>query len=495
MSKKLLIDRFGGDVDMTLTESAEAGGGWEVAGEFGKADIPTANGRIYSRKIWEREIGKIQPMMTEGKTFMMSEHPSDGKTKLPLVSGLMKSLEIMPDGRVVGKAKILDNEHGRQLMSIYKAGGKIGVSSRGMGSTKMEGGMEHVDEDYSYMTHDFVADPAVRTSYPDLKTEEKTGVTVKETVEVKQEAKEALVYTEAQLQSKLEEAKTKIEAEAKPVVENKEVKNDVTSQPIVESMGLEELVEKLKTKVDESAEIKKRDEEIANLKLQLESKDKELAEVLAGAKEITESAKRIGLALCYEKVLSSAGPDRADLLESIGPVSEYKSEEMLDEAVKKAKKKIEHKKKVKLEAKKKIEEMETAHKAELAKLQEAADKAKQDTLTAKKELQESLAAQKKLAAKIYLEDVLRVNPNAQKIRKLCEGIEDKSKIDSVIKELAIDESTQKEYNFIQNRLDRLDTIKKGASSLVENQLAKEQPKEVVTGVDAEIAEAIGEAKN
>lgn len=168
--KKLLVDGGFTPIKMKLTESK---GGDYFTGEFGKADVPTENRRIYPKRIWEREIKRIQPALAEGKVLAELDHPADGKTSLKRVSHVVKKLWMEPDGRIMGEATICDNEHGKQLKSILKAGGAVGVSSRGMGSTQTnEDGMDVVGEDFEYITHDCVADPAVVTSYPTYEFQE-----------------------------------------------------------------------------------------------------------------------------------------------------------------------------------------------------------------------------------------------------------------------------------------------------------------------------------
>ena len=167
--KKVLID-MAGTIRLQLSESKD-GGKLVARGEFGRADVATQNGRLYPRKLWEREISRIQKAIAEGKVMGQLEHPTDGKTALSRVSHIITGLEIHDDGRIIGEARILDNEHGRQLRSILEGGGSVGISSRGMGSTAMESTGEVVQDDYQYMTHDFVADPAVITSYPKFVSE------------------------------------------------------------------------------------------------------------------------------------------------------------------------------------------------------------------------------------------------------------------------------------------------------------------------------------
>ena len=57
MSKQILIDK-GGAVWMHLTDGKD--GKWTVRGEFGRADVPTENKRVYPRAIWEKEIERMQ---------------------------------------------------------------------------------------------------------------------------------------------------------------------------------------------------------------------------------------------------------------------------------------------------------------------------------------------------------------------------------------------------------------------------------------------------
>lgn len=495
MSNKRVLTDFAGFSKFSLNEGAD--GKCVIEGEFGKADTPTANGRIYPRHLWEREIKKVKPSMDEGTVFGHLNHPKDGKTDLKEVAMVMKDLWIERDGRVMGRAEICENQWGDQYKAIHKAGGKVGVSSRGMGSTKMgEGkyaGHEVVDEDYDYMTHDLVADPAVKTSYPEVKMED--IVQTKVEVQPKTEAIVEKKYTEEELNQKLTEQKEKFDQEllAKTSELTESFKKE--KSPIVEATEkLQSLVESMKPAPTE--EVKLKEVEISTLKTQVESMQKELdskkseiAELIDGAKSIAESAKRLGLALAYEREIS--GEDKAELSEEVGLISSYKEESQLMEAVKKAKKKIADKKKIKAEAKKKMEDVEAKHKADLQKLSEAAIAAKASADEVKKQLAESLKVQQKLSAKVYLEDCIRGNPNAQKIRKLCESMTEKINIDEVVKNFSIDESVIKEYNSVQTRINRV-AIDEAAkpSTLVESQLDKERPKSVVAAndVDAEIAE-------
>ncbi|MCK5643822.1 MAG: hypothetical protein KAJ19_23685, partial [Gammaproteobacteria bacterium] len=110
-------------------------------------------------------------MEQNGRSFWTGN--SDGKTKLQRVSHIITGLTIESDGSIMGEAEILDTDAGKNLKAILKAGGEVGVSSRGFGSTKpRQDGNQEVGEDFVLRTYDFVADPAMKTAYPKIFTED-----------------------------------------------------------------------------------------------------------------------------------------------------------------------------------------------------------------------------------------------------------------------------------------------------------------------------------
>jgi hypothetical protein len=169
----LLIDTLPG-VRLQLVESKTAPKGaiLVVRGEFGLVDRATANNRLYRRSLWERQINRLAKEMAGGGVLGHLEHPKDGTTSLREACHVVTKLEIDGD-KVYGEALIADNPDGRRLKSLYEIGARIGVSSRGFGTTrKDEQGRDVVQDDYELMTFDFVAEPAART-YPRAVTERK----------------------------------------------------------------------------------------------------------------------------------------------------------------------------------------------------------------------------------------------------------------------------------------------------------------------------------
>lgn len=140
-----------------------------VEGEFAFADRATANKRKYPRKVLEAQIKRLNKALSERRVLGELDHPEDSRTKLQRVSHVLTALRLEDNGRVIGRSEVLDTERGRTLQSLLKAKCKVGVSSRGFGSTiPNDQGEEVVQEDYSLQTFDFVADPADQDAYPDV---------------------------------------------------------------------------------------------------------------------------------------------------------------------------------------------------------------------------------------------------------------------------------------------------------------------------------------
>lgn len=158
-------------IKLSLEESED--GRTIAKGRFALADEPTRNKRVYPKNLWVRELGRLGESVERRRAYGELDHPGDGKTKLARVSHVITSLQLREDGEVYGEAEILDTPNGKTLKALLKAGCEVGVSSRGFGSTKPRGdGNEEVLEDFVLKTFDFVADPSVKTAYPEIFNED-----------------------------------------------------------------------------------------------------------------------------------------------------------------------------------------------------------------------------------------------------------------------------------------------------------------------------------
>lgn len=167
-ARRLLEDRR--EIEAQIFEEPAANGKKRllVRGEFARSGEATENKRIYSSKIWETQSARLEKALSERRVLGHLDHPDDGRTRLERVSHLITKLGLDENGVLIGEAEILDTARGRDLRAMLEQGVKIGVSSRGFGTTKPnDKGQEVVGEDYTLVTFDFVADPADQNAFPE----------------------------------------------------------------------------------------------------------------------------------------------------------------------------------------------------------------------------------------------------------------------------------------------------------------------------------------
>ena len=132
-----------------------------IEGPFLVAEAVNRNGRKYLRETMQKEVSRYtDEYINKNRAFGELGHPDTPSINLDRVSHLNVSLR--EDGNVwIGKAKILDTPMGNIARNLIEGGGQLGVSSRGLGSLKMENGINVVQDDFHLATAaDIVADPS-----------------------------------------------------------------------------------------------------------------------------------------------------------------------------------------------------------------------------------------------------------------------------------------------------------------------------------------------
>src|SRR5262245_15789775 len=128
-----------------------------LSGVFATHSEKTANGRIYNEAIMDREFGKLQNKIDEGKPPMGElGHPEGAAVNLDRVSHKIVSLK-KEGNNYIGKAQVLDTPAGKILKNLVSEGCAIGCSTRGFGSLGKDG---VVGEDYQMITADVVSNPS-----------------------------------------------------------------------------------------------------------------------------------------------------------------------------------------------------------------------------------------------------------------------------------------------------------------------------------------------
>ena len=140
---------------------------FRLKGRFQHADLPNGNGRVYPRPVLESSIQKTSQAVTDRRMLGELDHPNDAKIHLEKVSHVITKLQLTEDGQMYGEAEVLPTASGKILESLLRSGVKLGISSRGFGSTKKNGkGLDEVQNDFKLVTFDIVSDPSTPNAFP-----------------------------------------------------------------------------------------------------------------------------------------------------------------------------------------------------------------------------------------------------------------------------------------------------------------------------------------
>lgn len=143
-----------------VKESREQHGGKVIMkGILQKADTLNQNGRVYPKVILEREVRNYQKFIKENRALGECDHPDSSVVELKKVSHIIREA-YMEDGVCYGVVELLDTPMGKILQSLVESGVTLGISSRGVGSTKRDGDIQVVQDDFQLICWDFVAEPS-----------------------------------------------------------------------------------------------------------------------------------------------------------------------------------------------------------------------------------------------------------------------------------------------------------------------------------------------
>ena len=161
MSKKLLTEWLAFDYSKEMIEESKKQNGGKIVlkGILQKSDTLNQNGRIYPQPILEREIRNYQKFIEENRALGECDHPDSSVVELKNASHIVR--EAFMDGDVCyGSVELLDTPSGKILQSLVESGVTLGISSRGVGSTKTEGDHQIVQDDFQLICWDFVSEPS-----------------------------------------------------------------------------------------------------------------------------------------------------------------------------------------------------------------------------------------------------------------------------------------------------------------------------------------------
>jgi hypothetical protein len=130
-----------------------------LTGVMQKCDQQNGNGRVYPEKVLRREVENYSKIVEDRRALGELDHPDDSVVNLKNVSHMVT--KVWWDGNaVMGKVRVLDTPSGNILKSLVRDGVKLGISSRGLGSTRKQEGKTIVEDDFQLICFDFVQEPS-----------------------------------------------------------------------------------------------------------------------------------------------------------------------------------------------------------------------------------------------------------------------------------------------------------------------------------------------
>ena len=130
-----------------------------LKGPIQKSNTLNQNGRIYPKSILEREVMNYQKLIQENRAMGECDHPDSSVVELKNVSHVVKEAYMQGD-IVYGAIEILDTPSGKIIQSLIESGVTLGISSRGVGSTKRQGNTQIVQDDFQLICFDMVSEPS-----------------------------------------------------------------------------------------------------------------------------------------------------------------------------------------------------------------------------------------------------------------------------------------------------------------------------------------------
>jgi hypothetical protein len=135
-----------------------------VAGKIQCADTPNGNKRVYPKGLLEREMKNYDKLVKERRATGELDHPDNSVVTLANVSHLVT--EVWWRGNdVMGKIKILDTPAGQIAKQLVSGGVQLGISSRGLGSTRQQEGLTMVEDDFQLLCFDLVSEPSTTGAF------------------------------------------------------------------------------------------------------------------------------------------------------------------------------------------------------------------------------------------------------------------------------------------------------------------------------------------
>lgn len=159
---KLIREVLAESTTFTIEESVGKGKSYFIEGVFLQSNIKNRNGRVYPESVMDGEVKRYtEQYINTNRAYGELGHPESPSINLDRVSHMIVGLR-KEGTNWIGKAKLTNTPMGDIARGLLDSGASLGVSSRALGSLKMNNeGVQIVQNDFMLSTAaDIVADPS-----------------------------------------------------------------------------------------------------------------------------------------------------------------------------------------------------------------------------------------------------------------------------------------------------------------------------------------------
>lgn len=162
-----LIREVNESVKLLTENKLGKGKDYYIEGIFLQSELKNRNGRMYPESVMDKEVARyLKEQVANNRAYGELGHPDTPSINLDRVSHLI--VDLRKEGtNYVGKAKILETPMGNIARGLLEGGANLGVSSRALGSLRMnKEGVQVVQDDFMLSTAaDIVADPSAPDAF------------------------------------------------------------------------------------------------------------------------------------------------------------------------------------------------------------------------------------------------------------------------------------------------------------------------------------------
>jgi hypothetical protein len=164
VSQPVLYVECCGWVELALNESQNTGK-CIFRGKFQEANAVNKNKRMYPYDVLATNITRLEESIKARSLYGELDHPSDSVIHLKEASHLVTKLW-WEGNTLMGEGEVLPTPAGMILKKIMESGGRVGISSRGVGNGQVNNeGVLVIGESYKLITFDAVADPSTFSAF------------------------------------------------------------------------------------------------------------------------------------------------------------------------------------------------------------------------------------------------------------------------------------------------------------------------------------------